>query len=56
MSLTELNDQGIMWVNEPVRDILGPFFPSEGCMIRCGTMLCKDYCTGGFCFVQTAGG
>ena len=55
MSLTELNDQGIMWVHDPVRDTIGTIFPSEGCTPVCSTMLCRELCIGGFCITLAIG-
>jgi len=45
------NGKGIVWIVDPILDIVGQSFDLEDtCQVQCGTMACKDYCSGGYCY------
>jgi len=45
------NGKGIVWIVDPILDIVGQSFGLEDtCQVQCGTLNCKILCSGGYCY------
>ena len=53
MSLTTMTTEGISWIKDPIRDVLESMIFDSLCEVYCGTIQCKDFCSGGFCIKMT---
>jgi len=58
MILTNMGQGNILWLHNPITDVIFSINPLDGenCWIRCGNYYCNGeiFCSGGFCFIQSS--